>query len=337
MSDLTGTGVTFIVGLAELRRFRLSRAGLKPRMASDDNLSIMLDHVMIITLNGEELGHGYNLSSQPFVSLSPLPEWPIWRPSVEFLSSSVFPPKFLPAYSRLTFMQELVQVASGSNLDAADKRISPSVVKTKTRYLPYFPLRSDALSPAPMAKTPSSAPCDDHSTTQTNTDCLSTETSSNALPQPDPPPFPNNLALSPSPNPSSGTSLGGFATKPSKSLNVIAVAIGVTGAVLLLAVCGVIIFYLRRRKQKKKVAPSAEFMHVAARWKPRTPRETNSPTSLAFIPNGAAISSSSLEPLRHPFHVSSYSPPPTAASSSSLEPLRRPSHVSPYSPPPTAA
>jgi len=230
------------------------------------------------------------------LSLLSLPEWPVWRPSAESVSSS-----------------ELAQIASGNNLDAANKKISPPVVKNNICYPHILLLAHMLLSPPSMEKSPSSTPHDDPSTTQTNTDYSSTETSSNTLPQPDPSPFPNSLSVSPGlSDPSSGTSPSGFVTKPGKSLNVIAVAIGVTGAVLLLAVCGVVIFYLRKKKQKKKVAPSAEFMHVAARWRPRAYRETNSPTSLAFIPNDAVASSSSLEPLRHPLHVSLYSPPAAA-------------------------
>lgn len=224
-----------------------------------------------------------------------------------------FLPSSFPCIPHSHFFKELAQIASGNNLDTANKRISPLVVDTKFRYLPHLSLGSYAPSPVSMEKSSTSTPYDEPSTTRTNTDYSNTETSSNTLPQRDPSPFPNSRTLSLSlSNPPSGTSPGGFATKPGRSLNVIAVAIGVIGAVLLLVVCGVIIFYLRKKKQKKKVAPSAEFMHVAARWRPQTYRETNSPTSLAFIPNHAASSSSSLEPLRHPFHVSPYSPPPTA-------------------------
>ena len=70
-------------------------------------------------------------------------------------------------------------------------------------------------------------------------------------------------------------------TTSGKSPNVLAIAIGVTGAVLLLTVCAAIIFY-RRKWQNKKLPPSAEFMDVVVAWPLRTHHETSSPTSSMF-------------------------------------------------------
>ncbi|KAF9652929.1 hypothetical protein BDM02DRAFT_3108583 [Thelephora ganbajun] len=100
------------------------------------------------------------------------------------------------------------------------------------------------------------------------------------------PTFPSLIgsSLSASPSSSSEPSIAPFAKKPAKSLNVTAIAIGVTGAALLLTVCAVILFYLRRRKQKKKVPPSAEFMDFAATRQPPTYHEMDSPASSTFTP-----------------------------------------------------
>lgn len=108
----------------------------------------------------------------------------------------------------------------------------------------------------------------------------------------------------------SETSPGQFTTtEPHKSLNVIAIVIGVTGAAVLI-VCAGVIFYLRK-KQKKKVPPSAEFMDVAIMWKPRTYRPMDSPTSLSFVPKVATSSASPLEPMRYRCPVTPYTPTPT--------------------------
>ena len=188
-----------------------------------------------------------------------------------------------------------------------------------------------------MDESSSSTPRQDPSTTRTSTtpdlsspaegssDYSSTETGyrSSTSSQPDPSPLPNDnhsstflvLTNSSSPslttaNPSLETSAGPSTTKPGKSLNVTAIAIGVTGAALLLIVCAWIIFYLRKRKQKKRVAPSAEFMDVAVIWRPRTYHEMNSPTSATFTPKSVTSFAPSLEPLRYKPPVSLYSPPP---------------------------
>ena len=128
-----------------------------------------------------------------------------------------------------------------------------------------------------------------------------------------------NSSLSPSPslttaNPSLETSADLSTTKPGKSLNVTAIATGVTGAALLLIVCASVIFYLRKKRQKKRVPPSAEFMDVAFIWRPRTYHEMNSPTLSTFTPKGGTSFPSSLEPLRYKPPVSLYSSPPTTPS-----------------------
>jgi len=88
--------------------------------------------------------------------------------------------------------------------------------------------------------------------------------------------------------------------KAGKPLNVAAIAIGVTGAVLLLVVCGAIILYMRRRKRKEKLPPSAEFADVAFMWHPRAYHETTSPTASMFTPKDArSFASSPIEPLRY--------------------------------------
>ena len=189
-----------------------------------------------------------------------------------------------------------------------------------------------------MDESSSSTPRQDPSTTRTSTtpdlsfptegssDYSSTEMGhrSSTSPQPDSSPSPNDqnhsstflvLTNSSSPslttvNPSLETSAGSSTTKPGRSLNVTAIAIGVTGAALLLIVCAWMIFYLRKRKQRKRVAPSAEFMDVAVIWRPRAYHEMNSPTSATFTPRSVASFAPSLEPLRYKPPVSPYSPPP---------------------------
>ena len=107
---------------------------------------------------------------------------------------------------------------------------------------------------------------------------------------------------SPLPALPSGVSAKSQVDKTGKRLNVAAIAIGVTGAVLLLAVLGAIIFYLRKRKRKEKLPPSAEFTTVAAIWHPRLYYETTSesPTTSTFTPKDArSFASSPFEPLRY--------------------------------------
>ena len=111
-----------------------------------------------------------------------------------------------------------------------------------------------------------------------------------ASPQPDPPPL----------NLSSEFTFQSRSGRTAKSLNVPAVAIGVTGAVLLLIVCGAIIFYLRKRRRKAKLPPSAEFANVATVWHPRAYHESFSPTTSTFTPKDArSFASSPFEPLRY--------------------------------------
>lgn len=79
----------------------------------------------------------------------------------------------------------------------------------------------------------------------------------------------SSLPLTPSPtgdNSPAETSAGPFAIRSSRSLNVAAIAVGVTGAALFLIACAVIAFVLWKRKQRNKVPPSAEFTDVAGSW-----------------------------------------------------------------------
>ena len=107
---------------------------------------------------------------------------------------------------------------------------------------------------------------------------------------------PSSLPSSPSPKPSPR-----HVQKTDNSLNVTAIAIGVTGAVLLLVVLGAMVFYLRKRKRKEKLPPSAEFTNAAVIWHPRVYYETTSvsPTTSTFTPKDiGSFPSSPFEPLR---------------------------------------
>lgn len=99
-------------------------------------------------------------------------------------------------------------------------------------------------------------------------------------------------------------------TRPGRSLNVPALAIGVTGAVLFLTVCTVVAFYLWKRKQRKKVAPSAEFRDLASAWNPRTRRETASSRSSIFaLKDGTTFAPSPDDQTKHSrISVPPYSP-----------------------------
>jgi len=116
--------------------------------------------------------------------------------------------------------------------------------------------------------------------------CCTQDTSSQLVPPP--------------PNLSSEFTLQPRSGRTAKGLNVPAIAIGVTGAVLLLIVCGAIIFYLRKRKKKEKLPPSAEFANVATLWHPRAYHESISPTTSTFSPKDTrSFASSPFEPLRY--------------------------------------
>lgn len=99
-------------------------------------------------------------------------------------------------------------------------------------------------------------------------------------------------------------------TQPGRSLNVPALTIGVTGAVLFLAVCTVIALYLWKRKQRKKMPPSAEFRDLASAWNPRTHRETASSRSSIFaLKDGPTFAPSPDDQTKHSrLSVPPYSP-----------------------------
>lgn len=124
--------------------------------------------------------------------------------------------------------------------------------------------------------------------------------------------------LNPSNLPSK-TSVNSLEKKSAKSLNVLAIGIGVTGAVLLLVVCAAIFIYLKRRRRKRKLPPSAEFMDAAALWKPRMYYGMASPTSSTLTPPNevASFGSSPFQPLRYSAPAVPYSPTPTTPSFSS--------------------
>lgn len=145
--------------------------------------------------------------------------------------------------------------------------------------------------------------------TDGSSDCSSTAPRHDpgASPLPDSSPSPNDPTQSPTltsfnPPPttadsSTEKSATPLTTKHGKSLNVTALAIGVTGAVLLLIVCGVIAFQLWKRKQKNKVPPSAEFRDVAFVRHPRNYREVTSATSsMSIRKDGISFAASPLRP-----------------------------------------
>lgn len=111
-------------------------------------------------------------------------------------------------------------------------------------------------------------------------------------------PLPNTSAPSPLPQ----TTVNSFETPASEPLDAMAIAIGATGAAFLI-VCGTIIFYLQKRRQKRKLPPSAEFTGVVV-WRPQTYRGTASSASSTFtLTEGMSFASS-------PYELSGYNIPP---------------------------
>ena len=157
-----------------------------------------------------------------------------------------------------------------------------------------------------IQQSPSTEGSSDHSNTETG---LHSGTDPSLLPggQNQSLPFVllSNTSASASPPPTT-TSLSKIPTR--KSLNVVAIAIGVTGAVLLIA-CGVIISFYLRRRRRKRLPPSAEFTNAAVTWQPRTYREMAFPTSSTSTPrDGMSFASSPYEPMRYSIPAAHHSP-----------------------------
>jgi hypothetical protein len=117
----------------------------------------------------------------------------------------------------------------------------------------------------------------------------------------------SSLTPSPTRANSTETSVNPVAISRGKSLNVAAIAIGVTGAVLLLIVCAVTAFNLWKRKQRNKVPPSAEFKDLALH--PKSPhRAAQSITSSVFASkDGISFTSPPYESTKFNTPVSPYS------------------------------